>query len=123
MFKDTNRLWRFTLFYIEFVLSNGVCMIYDGLNVPGHAKKSSGLLHEFLTMHSKHLDIVKGISSPFKNVCGLLYGEKRELMRHLEHDRMLYSNYGRQNAILSNDHYKVTECGGGLIDEARFHLQ
>ena len=80
MFKDTNRLWRFVLFYIEFVFSKGVCMIYDGLNIPGHAKKSSGLLREFSTMHLKHLDVVRGISSPFKNMHGLLYGEKRELM-------------------------------------------
>ena len=34
---------------------------------------------------------------------------------------MLYSNYGRQNAVLSPD--DDDECGGGLIDEARFHLQ
>ena len=122
MFKDTNRLWRFTLFYIEFVFSKGVCMIYDGLNVPGRAKKSSGLLHEFSTMHLKHLDVVRGISSPFKNTHGLLYGEKRELMQHLEHDRMLYSNYGRQNAVLDDDN-DDDECGGGLIDEVRFHLQ
>ena len=120
MFKDTDRLWRFALFYIEFVFSKEVCMIYDGLNILGHAKKSSGLLHKFSTMHSKHLDVVKGISSPFKNLCGLLYGEKRELMRHLENDRMLYSNYGRQNAVLSDD---TGGCSGGLIDEARFHLQ
>ena len=119
MFKDTNRLWRFALFYIEFVFSKGVCMIYDGLNVPGRAKKSSGLLREFSTMHSKHLDVVRGMSSPFKNTRGLLYGEKRELMRHLEHDRVLYSNYRRQNVVLDDD----DECGGGLIDEARFHLQ
>ena len=123
MFKDTNRLWRFALFYIEFVFSKGVCMIYDGLNVLGHAKKSSGLLHKFSTMHSKHLDVVRGISSPFKNTRGLLYGEKRELMRHLEHDRMLYSNYGRQNAVLNDDDDDDDECGGGLIDEVRFHLQ
>ena len=122
MFKDTNRLWRFALFYIEFVFSKGVCMIYDGLNVPGRAKKSSGLLCEFSMMHSKHLDVVRGISSPFKNTRGLLYGEKRELMRHLEHDRVLYSNYGRQNAVLSDDD-DDDECGGGLIDEARFHLK
>ena len=121
MFKDTNRLWRFALFYIEFVFSKGVCMIYDGLNVPGRTKKSSGLLREFSMMHSKHLDVVRGISSPFKNTHGLLYGEKRELMRHLEHDRMLYSNYGRQNAVLDDDN--DDKCGGGLIDEARFHLQ
>ena len=43
-------------------------------------------------------------------------------MRHLEHDRMLYSNYGRENAVLSSDD-DDDECGGGLIDEARFHLQ
>ena len=36
---------------------------------------------------------------------------------------MLYSNFRRQNAVLSDDNYEVTECGGGLIDEARFHLQ
>ena len=38
---------------------------------------------------------------------------------------MLYSNYGRQNAVLSSDDDDDdNECGGGgLIDEARFHLQ
>ena len=99
-------------------------MIYDGLSVPGHAKKSSGLLREFSTMHSKHLGVVKGISSPCKNVRSLLYGEKHALMRHLEHDHMLYSNYGRQNAVLSDDDNYYDEesedCGGGLIDETRF---
>ena len=70
MFKDANRLWRFALFYIEFVFSKGVCMVYNGLNVPGRARKSSSLLREFSTMHSKHLDIVKGISSPCKSARG-----------------------------------------------------
>ena len=119
MFKDANRLWRFALFYIKFVFLKGVCMVYDGLNIPGHAKKSSSLLLEFSTMHSKHLDVVKGISSPRKSARGLLYGEKRELMHHLEHDRMLYCNYGRQNALLS-DEAALEDCGGGLIDEVRF---
>ena len=122
MFKSTNYLWRFALFYIEFVFLKGVCMIYDGLNVPGRAKKSSGLLREFSTMHSKHLDVVKGILSPLKNVRGLLYGEKRALMRYLEHDRMLYGNYGRQNAVLFDDDDNG-DCGGGLIDEMRFYRQ
>ena len=120
MFKNLNKLWRFALFYIEFVFSKGVCMIYDGLNVPGRAKKSSGLLREFSTMHSKHLDVVRGISSPCKNVRSLLHSEKCDLMHHLEHDRMLYSNYGRQNVVLRDD---VSNCGGGLIDEMRFYRQ
>ena len=123
MFKNADRLWRFALFYIEFVFSKGVCMIYDGLNVPGRAKKSSGLLREFSTMHSKHLDVVKGMSSPCKNMRSRLFGEKCALMRHLEHDRMLYSNYGRQNAVLSDDYEESEDCGGGLIDEMRFYGQ
>ena len=71
-------------------------------------------------MHSKHLDVVRGISSPCKNVCVLLHGEKCDLMHHLEHDRMLYGNYGRQNVVLRDD---VSNCGGGLIDEMRFYRQ
>ena len=122
MIKSTNDLWRFALFYIEFVFLKGVCLIYDGLNVPGRAKKSSGSLREFSIMHSKHLDIVKGISSPLKNIRGLLYGEKHALMRYLEHDRMLYGNYGRQNAVLLDDDDNG-DCGGGLIDKMRFYRQ
>ena len=45
-------------------------------------------------------------------------------MNHLDHDRMLYGNYGRQNAIfVSEDNNFSNGCGGELINETIFVRQ
>ena len=112
------------LFHFEIVFVKGVCIIYDGLNIPGHAKKSSGLLREFSTMHFNHLRVVQGLQPCMRqSPCSLSYGEKQTLMYHLDHDRMLYGNYGRQTAVFAGESNYSSKCGGELIDETAFICQ
>ena len=110
------------LFHFEIVFMKGVCIIYDGLNVLGLAKKCSGLLREFSTMHFNHLRAVQELQPCIRqSPRSLSYGEKQTLMDYLDHDRMLYGNYGRQNAIfVSEDNNFSSGCGGELIDETVF---
>ena len=117
---------RNTLFHLEFAFVKGVCMVYDGLNCPGRSKKSSSLLREFSTFTRNHYLVGRGLIPKSKEDRALSYGESKKLMRCIEHDRMLYSNYGRQFSAfcLDDDRREDFECqGGGLIDETVFVRQ
>ena len=124
---DIQTALRRALFHFEIFFMKGICIIYDGLNVPGHAKRCSGLSREFSTMHFNHLRAVQGLQPPCisrQSPRSLSYGEKQTLMNHLDHDRMLYGNYGRQNAIfVSEDNNFSNSYGGELIDETVFVRQ
>ena len=116
---------RNLLYHAEFVFIKGVCMVYDGLNCPGRSKKSSGLLREFSTFTSNHLLVGKGLVPKIHKDRALSYGESKQLTRCLEHDRMLYSNYGRQFSTFCLDDQVMDYDSqrGGLIDEVVFARQ
>ena len=95
------------LFFSEFQVNNGACLIYEGNPIPGHGKKCSVLNREFSEPSSFHYNVSHGESKTsssrdisFGNKVrnrSLSFPEDKKLLQNLEHYHMLYSGYDRQS--------------------------
>ena len=47
---------RNLVFFLEFLINDGVCLIYEGNSTPGHFSKSSLLNREVRCMDTRHRD-------------------------------------------------------------------
>ena len=120
------KMLRNLLFHMEFIFIKGACMIYDALNCLGRSKKSSSLLREFSTFTQNHLAVGQGMIPKKNEDRALSYEESKKLTQCMEHDRILYSNYGHQFSAMciDDDQREDFECQkGGLIDEVIFARQ
>ena len=106
------------LFFLEFVINDGACSIYEGNPYPGRCSKNSLLDREYATLNDKHKEVVIDcVDSRLVRDPVLTYSESNELQRKLEHDRMLYNGCDRQHVNLSAnqidefDFFKRTRCG------------
>ena len=139
-FKSKEALKNFCiafLFYSECSMSDGVCMIHEGLTLPGRASKCSSLLREFSANGKFQYRVTQGEhgkSSYPKFGCRkiqrcknrtLQMREYRSMHENLEHDRMIFSNYDRQSIAFfeedRDDGYYVT-YSKGIIDEIEFSM-
>ena len=113
------------LFYSEFLMNDSACMIHEGYKIPGRGGKCSSLIREFSMNGEFQHRVTKGETSKLtrsifltsKNMVRLrnrtlTFREYQDMQRHLEHDKMLFSNYDRQSAVFENER--------GLIDEFEF---
>ena len=96
------------LFFLEFLINDGVCLLYGGNCSPGHSSKNSLLNREHATLDSQHKNVCTGEISLVNGgasmrQCDLTYKEKKILRCLIEHDRMLFKGLDRQHASLSGD--------------------
>ena len=91
------------LFFLEFVINDGACFIYEGNPYPGRCSKNSLLDREYATLNDKHKKVVIDDCIDSRRDRALTYSESNELQRKLEHDRMLYNGCDRQHVNLSAD--------------------
>ena len=124
------------LFHTDVTMNKGVCMIHEGLKIPGRGSKCSSLIREFLKNCETQYNITQGEERP-KLIFGsnvftrslnkntsLSISEYRNMQENLEHDRMVCGNYDRQSIafLASRDdkfHYTFNNKEG-LIDEINF---
>ena len=60
--EEMNRLFVQYLFFSEFKVNDGACLIYEGNPIPGHGKKYSLLNREFSEPGSFHYNVSRGES-------------------------------------------------------------
>ena len=85
------------LFYLEFVINDGVCMVFEGNTTPGRSSKNSLLSREFKHTDIRHQSVcTEGVAKVKKR--DLTYDEKKLMNCEIEHDRMLFNGYDRQSA-------------------------
>ena len=100
-----NLRMRQLLFFFEFVINDGACLIYEGNCSPGRSAKSSLIKREMRTPTVKNLwASTETTTCYFTNgLPELTYGKSKVLYRVLEHDRMLYNLCDRQHHSLVDD--------------------
>ena len=55
-----NRGLKNLLFFLEFLINDGVCLLYEGNCSPGHSSKNSLLDREHATLDSRHKNVCTG---------------------------------------------------------------
>ena len=111
------------MFFSEFQVNDGACLIYEGNPIPGHGKKCSLLNREFSEPGSFHYNVSRGESktSSSKDISfgnkvrnrSLTFSEDKEFLLNLEHDRKLYSGYDRQSRAFDTeliDEFDYLKC-------------
>ena len=99
--EEMNTLFLRYLFFSEFQVNDGTCLIYEGNPISGHGKKCSLLNREFSEPGLFHYNVSHGEpgTSSRENI---LFGNKarnrsppfsedKELLLNSENNRMLYS--------------------------------
>ena len=67
------------LFFLEFLINDGVCLLYEGNCSPGHSSINSLLDREHATLDSRHKNVCTGEISLGASMrqCDLTYKEKK----------------------------------------------
>ena len=91
------------VFFLEFLINDGVCLIYEGNSTPRHSSKSSLLNRESQCKDTRHRnactgEVLVGTLPPRQR--DLSYGKKKNLTCLMEYDQMLFNCADRQHALL-----------------------
>ena len=92
------RNMRNFLFFVEFVINDKVCLLYEGNSLPGRSSKNSCLDREFACFDSRQIN--GELHFDYRHPQGLSYKESRELRCCMEHDRMLFNGVDHQHSSL-----------------------
>ena len=101
------------IFFLEFFVNDGVCLVYEGNHNPGHLSKNSVLDREFKQLDVRHKSVCTGEILLVSRKQDLTHKEKRSLRCLMEHDRMLLNSSDRQHFSLCGDQideFKLFEC-------------
>ena len=130
--ESMKRMFLRFLFFSEFQINDGACIIHEGASILGRGKKCSSLIREFSvdglfqykvscgnTRNMGYCICNKKKMSKSRNR-SLTFQECRNLRENLEHDHMLFASHDRQSATFGNhiDDYKSQLEGS--IDEYEY---
>ena len=111
------------IFFIEFLINDGACMIYESNFCPSRGSKNSLLQREFSEhgLLQKNIcegipamscrDLLNGVKKQRNE--GITYLEDKQMITDLEHDQMVFVGYDCQNSSLTDaliDEFDFLKC-------------
>ena len=102
---DVLRKMRDFVFFMEFLINDGVCFIYKGNSTPGRSSKNSLSEREFSTLDLCHVNVMRhDVDNPLSCTAvrprDLTYRESKMVKCCMDHDRMLLNGYDHQFSSL-----------------------